>query len=148
MDDVRALLAQAGLNLLDGSFAIVGLPLEEMSSLVHNTRSLTGVFALTVDQWEITLVINEKAWEAMASSFQQARVQHGYRVVTLDVVLEWSVVGFLAAVCGALAQRRIPVGVVSAYSRDHLLVRQEHLPKALETIRALMRKADEADRAT
>jgi uncharacterized protein len=49
-------------------------------------------------------------------------------------VLGWDVVGFLALVTRILAEAGVSCGALSAFSRDHLLVRQDDLPKALRAL--------------
>jgi hypothetical protein len=44
------------------------------------------------------------------------------------------VVGFLARVTEILAEASVPVGALSAYTRDHLLIKQEDLGNALRVL--------------
>ncbi len=57
------------------------------------------------------------------------------RSVTLSAdELGWDVVGFLARVTEILAAAGVAVGALSAFSRDHLLVKQDDLGKALRAL--------------
>ncbi len=70
----------------------------------------------------------------MRHAARDARVEAGFRLVTLDVELDWDVVGFLARVTEILAEADVPVGALSAFSRDHLLIKQDDLGKALRVL--------------
>jgi uncharacterized protein len=70
----------------------------------------------------------------MRHAARDARVETGFRLVTLGVELGWDVVGFLAHVTAILAEASVPVGALSAFSRDHLLIKQEDLGTALRVL--------------
>jgi hypothetical protein len=86
------------------------------------------------DGREVTLLVEEEDWRAMRHAARDAKVEGGFRLVTLDVELPWDVVGFLARVTEILAAAGVAVGALSAFSRDHLLVKQSELPKALRAL--------------
>jgi hypothetical protein len=44
------------------------------------------------------------------------------------------VVGYLARVTGLLAAAGVSVGALSAFTRDHLLIKQDELAKALRVL--------------
>jgi hypothetical protein len=48
--------------------------------------------------------------------------------------LAWDVVGFLARVTSILAGAGVSVGALTAYSRDHLLIKQQDLGAALRAL--------------
>ncbi|MGH2403440.1 MAG: ACT domain-containing protein, partial [bacterium] len=54
------------------------------------------------------------------------------------VVLDWQVTGYLAAVTAALGQARIPVGVLSSFHHDHLIVQDQHLAPAVVVLERLI----------
>jgi hypothetical protein len=70
----------------------------------------------------------------MRHAARDARVEPGFRLVTLDVELQWDVVGYLARVTEILAAEGISVGALSAFSRDHLLIKQADLGRALRAL--------------
>ncbi|KKM09997.1 hypothetical protein SY88_15175 [Clostridiales bacterium PH28_bin88] len=138
--ELAKLLSETGIGIHDEALAIIGLPPDEWPGVLDKLKQAPGFISACLDPEELTLVMTEKGWESIMAGFTSRKVQHGYRLITMDVVLEWSVVGFLAAITGVLAQQRIPCGVISAYSRDHLLVRQEHLEAAIKTIQGFLDK--------
>ena len=72
----------------------------------------------------------------MRHAARDARVEGGFRLVTFDIELAWNVVGYLARITEILAAAGIPVGALSSFSRDHLLIKQDDLAKALRALGA------------
>ena len=91
-------------------------------------------FMLLRDEHEVTLLLDEEDWRAMRHAAREARVEGDFRLVTLDIELGWNVVGYLARVTAILAQAGVSVGALSAFSRDHLLIKQEQLGVALRVL--------------
>ncbi|MCU0239050.1 MAG: ACT domain-containing protein [Pyrinomonadaceae bacterium] len=48
-----------------------------------------------------------------------------------DLVMDFNIVGFMATVAKILADANISIMALSAFSRDHLLIKQDDLAKAL-----------------
>src|SRR5688500_5685220 len=135
--DAAALLRSARVEVAPETFALVGMRHEEWQRLLENPelspRAESNFFLLR-DPFEVTLLLEESDWRAMRHAARDARVETGFRLVTLDVELGWDVVGFLAHVTEILAAASVPVGALSAYTRDHLLIKQEDLGKALRVL--------------
>jgi hypothetical protein len=75
-------------------------------------------------------------------------VELGWRLITFDMVLPFGLVGFLAAVAGALARDGISLFALSAYSTDHILVRDFDLTRAEASLSGLgfvVRRAEGGD---
>jgi hypothetical protein len=53
------------------------------------------------------------------------------------MVLPFSLVGFIAKVSKALADEKISIFTISAYSTDHILVKKKDLVKAIKKIEGL-----------
>ncbi|MEW6660931.1 MAG: ACT domain-containing protein [Bacillota bacterium] len=139
MQQLAKILAETGIKVYEHTVAVVGLLEEPLPAVMQKLGNAEGLVGLFLDDVETTLIITEKDWERVMNKFGSYRVQHGFRLITLDIALDWSVVGFLAAISGELAGKGIPVGAISAYSRDHLLVKQEYLERALETLKVFRR---------
>ena len=63
--------------------------------------------------------------------------QDGLRVILLVAELPSDLVGFASTISGALAERNVPIILVGAASRDHLLVPAAAWPEALAVLRGL-----------
>jgi hypothetical protein len=137
--DAPALLRQARVTVAVPTFYLVGLRHAEWGRLLESPElspRAASIFMLLKDEHEVTLLLEEGDWRAMRHVARDARVEGGFRLVTFDLVLDWSVVGFLSHVTSLLAQAGISCGALSAFSRDHLLIKQDDLGKALRILSA------------
>lgn len=135
--DVNELLRRARVEVLPATFALVGLRHDDWARLLENPELSPrpeSVFMLLRDTHETTLLVEETDWLTMRHAARDARVEMGFRLVTLDIELAWNVVGFLARVTEILAAANISVGALSAFSRDHLLIKQDNLGTALRVL--------------
>ena len=136
-EDAAELLSRARVEVAPETFALVSLRHDDWRRLLENPelspRPESNFFLLR-DPFEVTMLVDEEDWRAMRHAARDARVETGFRLVTLGVELPWDVVGFLAHVSGILAAAGVPVGALSAFSRDHLLIKQDDLGKALRAL--------------
>ena len=135
--DAAELLRRARVEVAPETFALVGMRHDDWRRLLENPElspRAESNFLLLRDPFEVTLLLEESDWRAMRHAARDARVETGFRLVTLGVELGWEVVGFLAHVTRILADAGVPVGALSAFSRDHLLVKQDDLGRALRAL--------------
>ena len=135
--DVEELLRRAKVEVAPETFALVGLRHEDWRRLLESPElspRAESNFMLLRDPYEVTLLVEESDWRAMRHAARDAKTEAGFRLVTLDVELGWDVVGFLALVTRILAAEGVPAGALSAFSRDHLLIKQDDLGKALRVL--------------
>ena len=131
------LLRRARVEVLPGTFVLVGMRHEDWRRLLENPELSPrpdSPFMLLKDAREVTLLLEEDDWRAMRHAARDARAEGGFRLVTLDIELQWNVAGYLARVTEILAAAGVSVGALSAFSRDHLLVRQDDLAAALRAL--------------
>ena len=134
---VSELLSRAKVEVAPATFVVVGLRHEDWARLLENPElspRTDSNFMLLRDPYEVTLLLEEDDWRSMRHAAREARVEGGFRLVTLDVELKWNVVGFLARVTEILAGAGVSVGALSAFSRDHLLIKQDDLGTALRVL--------------
>lgn len=60
----------------------------------------------------------------------------GWRAMRIEGVLDFSLVGILARIAGLLAKAGIPIFAVSTYNTDYVLLKEDKLPSAIETLLA------------
>jgi len=84
------------------------------------------VFAIIKDKNEVTVV----AKEGFVS--QPIAVEGFFRRITFDVALPYDLIGFVAHISTLLANKNIPILVYSAYSTDHVFVKEEDLDSTVE----------------
>lgn len=135
--EVEELLRRTRVEVAPATYFLLGLRHQDWARLLENPElSPSGVapFMLFRDEHEVTLLLDETDWLRLKFAAREARVEGGFRLVTLDVELDWKVVGFLARVTEILAAANISVGALSAFSRDHLLIKQDDLGTALRVL--------------
>jgi hypothetical protein len=137
MPDAAELLRTAKVEVAPETFVLVGMRHEDWRRLLESPElspRAESNFMLLRDPFEVTLLLEESDWRAMRHAARDARVEPGFRLVTLGVELGWDVVGFLAHVTAILAAAGVAVGALSAYTRDHLLIKQDDLGRALRAL--------------
>jgi hypothetical protein len=135
--DAAELLRRTKVEVLPGEFVLVGLRHTDWSRLLENPELSPrpdSVFMLLRDAHEVTLLLEEGDWQTMRHAARDARTEGPFRLVTLDIELQWNVVGYLARVTEILAAAGLSVGALSAFSRDHLLVKQDDLAALLRAL--------------
>ena len=129
-----ALLARTRVRVAPATYFLIGLRHEDWLRLLESPElspRRDAPFMLLRDEREVTMLLEEEDWRTMRHAARDARTETGFRLVTLDIELGWQVVGYLARVTSILAAEGISVGALSAFSRDHLLVKQQDLPRLL-----------------
>jgi hypothetical protein len=135
--DVTELLRRTRVEVAPATYFLVGLRHEDWQRLLENPELSprgTAPYMLLRDAMEVTLLLDETDWKTMRHAARDARVEGGFRLVTFDVKLDWTVTGYLARVTEILAAAGVPVGALSAFSRDHLLIKQDDLGTALRVL--------------
>jgi hypothetical protein len=135
--DVEELLRQTRVRVAPSTYFLIGLRHEDWTRLLQNPElSPRGdaPFMLMRDEHEVTLLLDETDWRTIRHAAREARVEGGFRLVTLDLELDWNTVGYLTRVTGILARAGISCGALSAFSRDHLLIKQDDLGAALRAL--------------
>lgn len=138
------LLAQTRVQADPRTFVIVSVPVRFESTLRKALADLHAPFFVQIGSDELTVVVATDEWTRVHRAFPDAKEEAGYRLITLEVRLDWQVTGYLAAVTRALADAGVPVGVLSSFYYDHLLVRGELLEKAEAALQHLIATAGAA----
>jgi hypothetical protein len=144
--DLQAALSAAGLFTDNQDYCLVGLPHGTLPR-VHEIllANLSAFWAIVADKDEVSLLIPFDVWTARAESLTLGRflprVTAGYRLITLDVVLPPTLVGFLAHITRPLADAGISILAFSANARDHLFVPKEQFAKAWSILETLLATA-------
>ena len=94
----------------------------------------TSPFMIFSDQHEVTLLLDEIDFGTIRHAVRDAKVESGFRLLTFGTVMDFTVVGFIAEVSRILAEAGISIVVLSAFSRDHLLIKQNDLSDALKAL--------------
>ena len=107
---------------------------KETFSIVKSKKSLADAFAVVKDKKELTVVIDESK---IRNNKDIIKLEEDWKLLTFDVELPFNLVGFLAKVSKALAEEKISIFVISAYSTDHILVKEKNLKVATSKLKSL-----------
>lgn len=131
------LLRQTQAEVAPESFYLISLRREDWLKLLENPElspRMTAPFMIFMDQWEVTLLLDEVDFGAIRYAVREAKTEGKFRLLSFNTALDFSIVGFLAEAARILAEAEIPVVALSAFSRDHLLIKQDDLGKALNAL--------------
>jgi hypothetical protein len=125
----------------DTPYVLLSLPLAAITAAAGVVAEISEPFtALLVDKDEVTLVLTAREADEFSRRLPGAqRSAATYRLLTLDVALEPTLVGFMARVSAALAEANVPILPFAAYTRDHLLVPEDQFDRAKAALEQLQR---------
>lgn len=135
---IEVLLKRTRIEVSPETFALVSLRNENWLKLLENPElspRMTAPFMIFKDKWEVTLLLDEIDFESMRDGLRDSKIERGFRLLSFDVELDFSVVGFFAFVSQKLADAGISIVAVSAFTRDHLLIKQGDLAKSMLVLR-------------
>lgn len=131
------LLKKTRVEIAPETFTLVSLRHEDWLKLLENPElspRMTAPFMIFKDKFETTLLLDEIDFEIIRYAIRDAKTERGFRLLTFEIVLDFSVVGFLAEISRILAEADISIVAVSSFSRDHILIKQDDLAKALKIL--------------
>ncbi|MEJ7861454.1 MAG: ACT domain-containing protein [Pyrinomonadaceae bacterium] len=131
------LLKNAKVEVAPETFFLVSLPHNNWLKLLENPElspRMTAPFMIFRDKWEVTLLLDDIDFGTIRYAIRDAKIQGNFRLLTFDIELDFAVVGFLAEFSRILAEANISVVALSAFSRDHILINQQDLAKALKIL--------------
>lgn len=135
--EVAELLNQTRVEVASETFTLVSLRHDDWLKLLENPElspRMTAPFMIFKDKYETTLLLDDVDFEKIRYAVLSAKSESNFRLLTFDVVMDFTVVGFLAEVSKILAEAEISIVALSAFSRDHLLIKQTDLAKALKVL--------------
>jgi hypothetical protein len=134
--DATATLSQATLYTDDVLYTLVHLPAPAITAGAAVLAEVGAPFsALVVDKDEVTLVLPQDAWPEFAHRLPDHRTADGYRLITFDLPLDPTLIGFMALVSRILAEAGAPILALSAFERDHILVPAAQFQAAWDALR-------------
>jgi uncharacterized protein len=134
---VTELLRRTSIQVAPATYVLAGLSHQAWQRLLENPElspRAEAPFMIMRDAFEVTLLLETEDWQRIRHAARDAKFESGYRLVTFDLELPWTTIGYLARVTEILAMAQISVGALSSFSRDHLLIKQEDLGKALRVL--------------
>jgi hypothetical protein len=133
-DRVVRLLARTEAVMHPDKFMIVSIDRSEIGKVRLMMKDL-GVFSsITFAQSEVSLIVEAGTWEHLRKGFIQYKEEGPYKLITFDLVLELSIVGYLSAISARLAKAGVSIFALSTFLRDHILVKAREAERAMKTI--------------
>ena len=123
--DLQEVIRQSSFEVQKGRFVY---------AKVKTVPDLGKHFMISRDKDEITVVTEEKNLSELDLIEKN---KDFYKLISLNVSVPFYSVGFLATVSGAIAQAGMNILIVSTYSKDYILVREDKLQKAEEVFLSL-----------
>jgi len=106
---------------------------KETFAVIKSKKTYPEAFANIIDKKEITVIIDQSKF----NEEDVIEIEKDWKIFTFDMVLPFELVGFLAKVSQALADEKISIFAISAYSTDHILVKNRDLKKAVKKLESL-----------
>ncbi len=131
------LLRETRVEVAPETFFLISLKHNDWLKLLENPElspRMTAPFMIFRDKWEVTMLIDEIDFKTIRHAIREAKIEGNFRLLSFDIELDFDTVGFLAHISKILADADISIVALSAFSRDHLLIKQEDLAKALKVL--------------
>jgi len=106
---------------------------KEIFAIIKSKKVYSNAFANIIDKNETTVIIEQSKY----NNEDIIEIEKDLKILTFDMVLPFGLVGFLAKVSKVLADEKIPIFAISAYSTDHILVKEKDLARAEEKLKEL-----------
>lgn len=133
----RELLRKTRVEVAPETFYLVSLRHADWRKLLESPElgpRLTAPFMIFSDKFEVTLLLDEVDFGTVRHAIREAKQEGNFRLLTFDVELDFAVVGFMAEISRILAEAGISIVALSAFTRDHLLIKQNDLAQALKVL--------------
>ncbi|MCR4334910.1 MAG: ACT domain-containing protein [archaeon] len=95
-----------------------------------NTQN-DSYFLATKDNDEITFIVEEKNIE----KFDFQKINKWFKLIEFKITKPFLCVGFLAAVSKTISEKGMNILIVSTFSKDYILIKEEELEKAREALK-------------
>ena len=106
---------------------------KETFAIIKSKKPYLDAFTNIIDKNETTVIIEQSKY----NDEDVIEIEKDWKILTFDMVLLFGLVGFLAKVSKVLADEKIPIFTISAYSTDHSLVKEKDLARAEEKLKEL-----------
>jgi hypothetical protein len=136
--EMRPVFASTALKVHPEDYYIVSVGRAEEGSAREAFKDLEPWGSVTFDHEEVSVVLKEKEWMRLRDGFESCLAEGPYTLITFDVVLDLSLVGFLSVVSSVLADEGVSIYALSTYLRDHILVKKVDAGRAVAALERLI----------
>ena len=106
---------------------------KESFAIIKADQSYPDAFAVITDKDEITVIIDQKKIRETVL----IESEKNWKILTLDIIFPMDTSGILSKISGCLAEKGIPVMTISAYSRDHFLIREKDVDETVTALKSI-----------
>jgi len=131
------LLRETKIEVDAATYVLLSLTSEQWTTLLSNPElspRMSVPFMIFYDGREVTLLLDEDDFANVRGAVRDAKAERGFRLLTFDVELDLNTVGYLALAAKILADTNVSIVPLGAFSRDHLLIKQDDLAAALKAL--------------
>lgn len=124
-------MKRLAIDLRPGEYAVARLAATEaVPAGLFDTSADDALVSVTRSGDELSLICRSDSPLPDA-----ARVESGWRLLTVRGPLEFTLTGVIAALASELAAAGVPLFSLSTFDTDHLLVKQADLARAVDALR-------------
>jgi hypothetical protein len=126
------------------AYQFLKLPTASIANAADAIAACSHFRALMIDKDEITVMMTVQDYQVHEQSLGDD-VEVGrftYRLITFDVVLDPTLIGFMAHITKALAAANVSVLPFAAFSRDHIFVSEADHETAMQVLEGLTKKSE------
>ncbi len=138
--EMRPVFASTVLKTHPDDYVVVSIDRAEEMETRETFKNLQPWSSVTYDHEEVSVVLRESEWGRLKDGFRSYRVEGPYTLITFDIVLDLSLVGFLSVVSSVLADEGVSVYALSTYLRDHILVKKVDTGRAVSALERLIER--------
>lgn len=124
-DKLRKIIKQSTFKVQEGIFVY---------TKVKSAPDIANHFMVTKDDDEITVVTKQ---ENLPNLDLIERNKDNYSLIALNVSVPFYSVGFLVTVSNAIAKEGMNILIVSTYSKDYIMVKEDKLDAARQVLLSL-----------
>lgn len=139
--DMRKILAETAVKEHPNDYSIVYIEPRHEDKARTLLRDLSPYSSVTYAGEEVSVVLRSADWARLKANFPGSKEAGPYRLITFDIILDLSVVGFLSVVSTALANAGVSIYALSTYLKDHILVKKRDAARAVAVLNGLVSEA-------
>ena len=137
VEGVKEILSRTEIQLDDEEYVIVSLSLKQEEKARQVLNRLAPFSSITYDYKEVSIVTKTIEWNKVSNQFKAYELEGPYKLITFNIVLDLSIVGFMAIISKKLADAGVSIYAISTYLRDHILVKSEDAENAVRVLENL-----------
>ncbi len=143
-EGLMRLLAGTEAVMHPDKFTIVSIDRSEEGKARSLMEELGAFSSVTFERSEVSLIVEAEAWERLREGFTRYEEEGPYMLITFDIVLELSIVGYLTAFSARLAEAGVSIYALSTFLRDHVLVKAEDSERAMKVLQGFIAECRDA----